>query len=898
MTDPIPHLGNPDDKSLKKYIITLKNFEDSTEFYDNMETTGPGINDVLPTRSIECVNRRPSSRNTEYMMTYDEAATVLDDSRVLAVELNPEDLGFIKTPFSFEQTSAQFNKATASSATDINWGLLRVLRATDVTNWGSTGTINQSASIISDSSGRNVDVVIMDDGCPYPTTLEYQKNPDGTGYSRMVEYNWFQHNPIVTGGAVGEYSYSAKRKQEHGAHTTGTVAGNTQGWARDANIFNITYNDSIDYVREFHKNKPVNPLTGVKNPTVMNNSWGYRGGALSTASISKLTIRGVEYFPTSGTQGSYVWDSNVIQNIARLNIGGAFPARDTATDVDMIEAMAEGIIIVASAGNSYFYQDMLGGQDYNNTMIQNGISYYIHRGSSPGAADGGIESTKIICSGASGQHNETTGNIYDATSIEVGDYKAEFSNYGPRIDCYAPGSGIQSIWKSGQTLYDSTDTVDPRVAARGLTDTVNNNFKKCPGTSMSGPQTAGVLACLAEKYPRMTQADARAYIKNACPSTMLSTSGGAQDSKDAGPSFNSSSNVQMLILRGTRHPTADVGGYYPTPFPSVVDKHRPPNGQVYPRRNTVNSFNKNATFALSTDYSTRTNGQTATITLNTTNIPNGTPVQYLITANPGSQTTTPILTDNGLSGVYSSSAIILGSAFFDTRPTTGNRIETISGSATGITITNNLLGAGSLTLSTPTAPAGLSYTGNSSGDDGYWTVPLPFNITYLGQTYSTVYIGTNTYITFGGGSAAYAQLGPSEPPYPKIMISASDNKAFRIYHGIEGTSPNRTFRIRWEGHHQYFADETTPTMIYEATFYEQYPARVEIHTGVNARWYALSTADIPPFSANNINKALVGTMTVDSGSATLPITINTATGYIMNVRLGIFPSPSVDITLN
>jgi hypothetical protein len=39
-------------------------------------------------------------------------------------------------------------------------------------------------------------------------------------------------------------------------------------------------------------------------------------------------------------------------------------------------------------------------------------------------------------------------------------------------------------------------------------------------------------------------------------------------------------------------------------------------------------------------------------------------------------------------------------------------------------------------------------------------------------------------------------------------------------------------------------------------------------------------------------------MTVSNGSATLPITINTATGYVMNVRLGIFPSPSVDITLN
>jgi hypothetical protein len=897
MKDPIPHLGNPDDQSLKKYIVTLKNFDDSTEFYDHMETDVTGIDNMLPARSIECVNRRPSSRNTEYMMTYDEAAMVCNDSRVLAVELNPEDLGFIKTPFSFEQTSAQFNKATASSATDINWGLLRVLRATDIGNWGSTGTINQSASIISDSSGRNVDVVIMDDGCPYPTTLEYQKNPDGTGYSRMVEYNWYQHNPVVTGGAVGEYSYSNNRLQEHGSHTTGTVAGNTQGWARDANIFNITYIDSIDYVREFHKNKPVNPLTGVKNPTVMNNSWGYRAASLSTASISKLTIRGVEYFPTSGTSGSYVWDSNIIQNIARLNIGGAFPSVVTAVDTDMIEAMAEGIIIVASAGNSYFYQDVVGGLDYNNTMVRNGVTVYIHRGSSPGATDGGTEGTKIICSGASGQHNETSGaSVYDATSIEVGDYKAEFSNYGPRIDCYAPGSAIQSIWKSGQTLYDANNTTDPRVAALGLSDTVNNNFKKCPGTSMSGPQTAGVLACLAEKYPRMTQTDARAYIKNSCPSTILSTSGGAQDFKDAGPSFNSSSNVQMLILRGTRHPTADVGGYYPTPFPSVVDKHRPPTGQTYPRRNTVHSFNKNATFALSTDYSTRTNGQTATITLATTNIPNGTLVQYLITAKPASQTTTPTVVDNGLSGIFSASATILSGFYFDTRPSTGNRFETTSNAASNLVITNNLIGAGSLTLSTPTAPGALTFTGYA--DDGYWTVPLPFNITYLNQTYSSVYIGTNTYITFGGGSEAYAQLGPSEPPYPKIMISAADNKAFRIYQGVEGTFPTRTFRIRWEGHHIYNTSSTTSTMIYEATFYEQYPTRVEIHTGVNARWALQSTIAIPPFSVSDINKALVGTMTVNSSQSTLPITISTSTGYVMNVRLGVFPSPSIDITIN
>ena len=898
MADPIPNLGNPNDQSLKEYVVTLKNFKDADVFYADMETTGCGLHDALPDRSIECINRRPISRNTHYLMTYDEAAVILNDPRVLAVELNPADRGLIRGTFSFEQTSTEFNKAVASSSTDINWGLLRCLRASDISNWGATGTVKQSGTVISDSSGKNVDVVIMDDGTPYPTVLEYQQNPNGTGYTRMVEYNWFQHNPVVTGGSASVYSYPDNRLQQHGGHTTGTVAGNTQGWARDANIYNLTFYNSIDYVREFHKNKPINPLTGVKNPTVMNNSWGYRSSSLFSANISKLTIRGVDYFPTSGSSGSYVWDSNVLQNIARLNIGGAFPARDTATDTDMIEAMTEGIIIVASAGNSYFYQDVVGGLDYNNTMIYSGNTLYIHRGSSPGAADGGTENTKIICSGAIGQHNETSGaSIYASTAIEIGDYKAEFSNYGPRIDCYAPGSGIQSIWAADNTLYDSNNTVDPRVAALGLTDTINNNFKKCPGTSMSAPQTAGVLACLAEKYPRMTQADARAYIKYASPSTVLSTSGGAQDPKDAGTGFNATSNIQMLALRGTRHPTADVGGYYSTPFPSSIEKHRPPTGQVYPRKNTTNSFNKQATFSLASNHASRTNGQTATITLSTSNVPNGTAIQYLITAKPTGGPGTTLL-PFGLSGVYTTDARVIGTLGFDTRPNTGNRVVTTSATeATHTIITNNLLGAGSLTLSTPTAPAGLSYTGSSTGDDGYWTVPLPFNITYLGQTYSTVYIGTNSYITFGAGSAEYAQLGNANPPLPKIMISANDNLAFRIYQGVEGSSPNRTFRIRWEGHNSFAGGDTNnPDMIYEVTFYENTPTKVEVHTGVNSRWITVSS--FYPFSVANVDVPLVGIMTVNSGQATLPITVNTAESLEMNVRLGIFPSPSVNITIN
>lgn len=884
MTTPIPHLGNPDDQSLKEYIVTLKDFKDSEGFYEDMETTGGNL--YIPDRMVECINRRPISRNTHYMLTYDEAAEIKNDPRVFTVELNHSDLGIVIGCDGFTQTSSNFDKRVTSDSVDLNWGLLRLNRKTDIANWGVSGTVNQAATIIMDASGKNVDVVVMDDGTPYPTVYEYAQNPDGTGYSRMVEYNWYIHNPIVTGGAAGQYSYPGNRLQEHGGHTTGNCAGNTQGFARDANIYNITFYDSIDYVREFHKNKPINPLTGVKNPTVMNNSWGYRLNGITESAITSVYYRGVTY-----TRPGTGWTTQQLDTF-RIRTGAALPTQNAATDADMIEAMAEGVIIVASAGNSYWYEDVPGGPDYDNSMIYSGTSYYIHRGSSPGAANGGTEDTKIICSGAIGQHDETIGaSIYASTGIEVGDYKAEFSNYGPRVDVFAPGSGIQSVWNSGASLYDAGAATDPRVAALSGTDTINNNYKKCPGTSMSCPNTVGVIACYAEKYPRMTQADARALIAAISTDTVLSTNGGTFDGKDAGHTYNPDSCKKMLFFQGTRHPSQEVGGYYPTPFPTVNNWYRPASGQVYPRKKTLNSYNKTSTFGLSVDDSTVNNGQTATVTLTTTNVANGTQVPYIITAKPATGGT--VLSTIAFSGVYTADAIVTGITL-DTRPNTGNRFTTTGlPNGTSSTITNSLIGAGALAIATPTSGA-LTFVGGQ--DDGYWTVPLPFNVTFCGSTYSTVYVGTNTYITFGSGSSNWSQLNGTNPPFPKIMISCADNSCQRIYYGAEGTAPNRTFRIRWEGTANTSGTLGSPNMVYETVFYENNTAQVDVHTGVNARWTTTTTTY--PFAAGDISVPFTGVMTVNSNTASLPISINTGAALSMNVRLGIFPAPNVGITVN
>ena len=151
---------------MNEYIVTCKSYEDLENLYDDMETPGGSL--YIPNRSVDLVHRRTISRNTHYMLTEEEAAEIRKDERVIACEQPAKNRGIEPEPY-WTQTG-DFSKQIGAdfAQTDKNWGLYRLVKGDTVSSWG----IDQASSplrrlsnrtISTTASGKNVDVVIVDD---------------------------------------------------------------------------------------------------------------------------------------------------------------------------------------------------------------------------------------------------------------------------------------------------------------------------------------------------------------------------------------------------------------------------------------------------------------------------------------------------------------------------------------------------------------------------------------------------------------------------------------------------------------------------------------------------------------------------------------------------------------
>lgn len=724
---------------LKEWIVTLHNKEDLEDFYNDMETEGGAI--TIPHRRMDVVHRRPISRNTHYMLTIEEAMLVKSDPRVWDVEL-AELVDLTTVPMGYTITNGEFDKSWTNDADDLNWGLLRHNEEDNRSNWGGDGTSLVTTDLTMTASGKNVDVVIVD-GHIDPDHPEFAVNPDGSGGSRVVQYNWFQHTNEVSGGSNGTYVYDRSGSytnsideddNNHGCHCGGTVAGNTQGWARDANVYNIspysTNPNSLssslmwDYIRAWHNSKPINTETGRKNPTITNNSYGstIKSNATSaqdgyTSGVpTQVTYRGTTFNPGRDlTQAELQARGFYCPSNPATGGKMTIPYYFTSRQADMQDAIDDGIIIVASAGNAYWKITNSSDQDYNNQfkMLYNGVSYdwWLHRGTGSGAGY-----APVI--------------VVGATSNDRAEDKAPFSNVGSQVDVFAAGEAIQSSLHSG-----------------GVADGRNSSYRlgKYQGTSMSGPQVAGVLACLAESWPNMNQADAQTWIiNNANDGKMQDTE--ADDPMDTN-SLQGALN-KYLRWKSQRPISGNIS--------LKTLSYRPASGLVYPRRRIQQTkyAAPPASYSMSPAANNVDEGSPLTISVTTSNVSNGTTLYWKVNM------TSDFAADAGNVNISSNSGSFQVTPLADesTEGSENFRVTLHTGSANGPQVATTSDIAINDTSQTPTFTPDYTITVNNNGSAGYVMSGTDRNGTVSGGS-------DNPTLAFNAGDKVRFSLNVSGHPF-------------------------------------------------------------------------------------------------------------------------------------
>lgn len=620
------------DADLKEYIVTLHRIEDLELFYDDIET--PGGNLYIPDRAVPVYNRRPNSPNTHYYLTDQEAEQLRNDPRVAGVSVTLASTGFNFVP-KWTQTSNNWFKGESSPtmtdgimrSDDKNWGLLRcTTKNNNDAAWGwDTGNRRISGTAQTDADGLNVDVVIVDG----LFRANHAELCDANGNPRRQNINWFQYYQASNLSPTYNYNHPDRDQGEtdHGAHVAGTAVGNSQGWARKANLFNLSpYGEQgltpdliLDPIRNWHIAKSINPATGVKNPTVINMSIGapehfilidlQNTGRIASA-LREINYRGVRYtgpWTTTGN-GSKTYRELGIPYGARqwfLDEGDSswylrlIHVAQGTTEYTAFNADVENLInvhgchIVVSAGNESFKQDIPGGIDYdNNVRTQNAATYFYNRASCPATP-----STISVGSANS-----------DATAKI-----SSFSNRGPAVTVFAPGSGIVSAIDRQARIAGSTPDIsvaDPRLRNSDRIDSYN-------GTSMAAPQVTGVVACLLEKTPSTTPAAMKALIINESYKNQL---------LDAGGNFAFDGSQNRLL----RYPLAGVVTTQGPGTTSTSTSTNPPT--TPPPTITLGEF-----FLLKiTPGTTISEGDTAEICLevNPLKTPSGTQIPFTITVAP------------------------------------------------------------------------------------------------------------------------------------------------------------------------------------------------------------------------------------------------------------------------
>tara|TARA_Y100000287_G_C14227079_1_gene359622 strand:+ start:97 stop:2187 length:2091 start_codon:yes stop_codon:yes gene_type:complete len=311
----------------------------------------------------------------------------------------------------------------------------------------------------------------------------------------------------------------------HGTPCASQAYGRQYGWAYNSNKWYLNLYGSgnpgtercFDCIKVFHQVKPVNTTHGNQNPTITSNSFGYR--SMSPPSSGYYWYRPAT---TDGTTNgtSYSSKPNFLNYFYQSTIRTEIRPNSMLTaGVEMIDA---GVIMCCSAGNTNQKLVSATHPDYNNyinssdnvaldstSVSQYGYTWYrtVNRQGFPAQVGqqgtGNSRIYRTICVGALDSAHRS-GN----TGMEV---KADYSNMGDLIDCYAPAiDTLAACDDNTGTRYNRNDAYY-RI---GNTDSVESEDCIFGGTSSATPVTCGIIATKLEHNRTWTWQDVKNWLRD------------------------------------------------------------------------------------------------------------------------------------------------------------------------------------------------------------------------------------------------------------------------------------------------------------------------------------------------------------------------------------------------
>jgi len=459
---------------LKEYIVSLNRGVDYDRFWDEIENISQN-DGFVPARRVDIVNNRDgSTRSCHYALTDEEANILRNDPRIFSVEIPPDQRSDIVIGKRGAQTG-NFNKTNTSTGDFANWGLIRSNYVNNIYGTGTTTSENYNYLL----DGTGVDVVIQDSGIE----VNHPEFRDEFGNSRVQQINWYTESGIAGTQNANHY----RDFDGHGTHVAAIAVGRTFGWAKNARIYSLKIRglegsgdsstgiiiaDCFDVIKLWHRNKPIDPRTGFKRPTIVNMSWGYFY-TYREINLNSVTYRGVTYSDSSTlTDAAYRWAN---YGLIPLTDGTFYytNVRIGSADSDVQEMIDEGIHVCIAAGNQYHKIDVPGGGDYDNFLTVSGVPNNYHRGSSPFDD----QALKI-------------GNLDSSVVSANLEHKAFTSENGPGVDMYAVGSNVLSACSNTNEFGAVTYSKDSGFKQVLLT-----------GTSQASPQVCGLAAIYLQMNP-------------------------------------------------------------------------------------------------------------------------------------------------------------------------------------------------------------------------------------------------------------------------------------------------------------------------------------------------------------------------------------------------------------